>query len=559
MKKLTALIAAAAVLSMAGCAPEAEPRTAFVPHGTAVIGLGDSITGDYFLTEAWGTCSADADIRNLLFGACTIDRAADGTLSFNSGAFQSMTVREESNGDRTYVFTLKNGLKYSDGSSIGAKDYVFSVLLQSCSEFAKVDLADNDRYSSLVGWETFSEGLSENFEGVRLLSGNQFSLTIARDALPFYDELSLVEVYPLPLSVIAPECSVTGSGWSGVTATDLRRTILGNEGYRRMPAVTAGPYYMTEITGKGEDLTVTLARNPYYDGGSAGRSTYIAELKISKADLDHPEQYDLITGVAGKDLAVVPDAVKAGMTQLEYEGGQMSAILMGKHVPLNTRRAIAALLDQEECTEVLAGRWGEPIVGMNLPYFPLTETYSAELIRMNTVWNDLTRAETLLAGSEPTLEFIYDRDDPCGAAMAEYLESAAAASGLLTIKPLAVSKADYSGRKWSGRYELLFFRDELPADYYPWDGPEKIFGDLAESMRHLANTSGGLYYRYEEEWLDFQQLYQQELPALGLCAFDQCDLVSERLLDYELPLDPYGNPIPTDWTTMILSAWFEQE
>ncbi|MBR6790049.1 MAG: hypothetical protein IKM31_04190, partial [Oscillospiraceae bacterium] len=365
MKKLTALIAAAAVLSMAGCAPKSSPRPTYEPQGTAVIGLGSPISGDYLFTEAWGSYESDNDIRDLIFGGCTVDRDADGTRTTNSGSFQSVTVREEKNGDRTYTFTLKNSLKYCDGTPIGAKDYVFSVLLQSCDEFTKLDLAANDRYDSLVGWEDFSSGKSENFTGVKLLSGNQFSLTIDGDCLPYYDELSLVEVYPLPVSRLAPECSVTGSGWSGVSVADLRTAILSRDGYRWMPTVTAGPYSLTDISGEGDKTVLTLTRNPYFDGGSAGISTYIAELKISYADLRHPEKYDLIAGISGKDMAAVPDAVKAGMTELAYEGGEVSAILMGENISVSTRLAITALLNQEECTELLAGRWGEPIVGMN--------------------------------------------------------------------------------------------------------------------------------------------------------------------------------------------------
>lgn len=554
MKKLMAILAAAAIFSLAGCTPKTEDTAVQQSEGTAVIGLADSISGEYLFTDAWGSHGTDTEIRSLIFGGGTVARAKDGTLVSDSSTLQSVTIREEKNGDRTYIFTLNSDLYYCDGSPITARDYVFSVLLQSSREFAQLDGADNTLYDHLVGWEAFSSGQSSTFEGVKLLSDTQFSLTISRNVLPCYDELTMVQVYPLPVSVLAPDCKISGSEWSGVTSAALRKTILGSNGYRYQPTVTAGPYALTEISGSGDDFTLTLTANSYYNGGINNVSPYIATLKIGKADLDSPEKYDLICGISGKDTLFAAKAVaENNMTDYSYTGNEMSAILFGESIPVNVRQALAALLDPEACVELLAGRWGEPVVGMNSLSTELTEIYHAELVRLNAVWNDPDLAEKLLIGSEPELTFTYDQDDERGADMAALLQQISEDTSLLTVTAEPVSSSELTEMRLDGDYDLLFFNDDLPTDAMPWDGPEIFPESMQDNLDSLMHTSGGLDYRYEEKWLAFQKLYQQELPALGLCGYEQCDLTGPRLINYQ---DPSA---AENWTTLILSAWIEEE
>ncbi|MBQ4051972.1 MAG: hypothetical protein IJD13_10105 [Oscillospiraceae bacterium] len=551
MKKLLTLFIAAAVLALAGCGktPAPQQQPAKEPQGTAVIGLASPITGKYFFTDAWGTTGTDSDISKLIFGGNTVTTDKKGELVYNDGVLKSVDICEEKNGDRTYTFTLNDGLKFSDGSSLTAKDYVFSVLLQSSYAFLHLENASNTRYSHLVGWEEFASGKSNQFEGVELISDNQFSLTIDGDKLPYYDEMSMVDICPLPRSVLAPELALTASGWewNSVTTAQLRNTLLGSTGYRFFPTVTAGPYMLTDISGRGTDTVLTLEYNPYYAPAEKDAAPRIASLQISTANLSAPENYDLICGLSGKEIAAARDAVAdCGMTDYLYQSNVLSAVLFGESVPLRVRHALAALLDPEDCTELLAARWGEPIIGLNLPSDELTKTYRLDLIHESARWNDPSLAETLLAGSEPAVTLTFDRDDPDAAAMAAHLADVAEDSDLLTIQMRPVDRSALTSILQSGEYELLFFHDELSG--MPWEGPEKLTGKLAEAAEYLAETSGGLDYRYEEKWLAFQDLYQQELPALGICSYEHCDLTGKRLTGY-------GEPTAqTDWTKLILSA-----
>ncbi|MDD6033298.1 MAG: ABC transporter substrate-binding protein [Oscillospiraceae bacterium] len=562
MKKLTALFTAAAILTLYGCSGELETVSAPQAEGTAVIGLSAPLSGRYFFTEAWGNCEADEDIRNLIYGAGTIAVTGENTLASDSGTLKSVTTREERDGGRTYIFTLNDGLLYSDGSPITAKDYVFSILLQSSKEFSQLDGADNTAYSHLVGWEGFSSGEREGFYGVSLLADNQFSITIQSSVLPYYQELSLIQVYPLPMSVLAPGCDIVqgdgGAEWTGVTAELLRKTILSKDGYRYCPSVTAGPYTLTSVSGSGSRTRLELTANPYFNGSYAQVYPSIETLEISCTDLSSRNSmgsYDLICGISGKEEMASAEKLlqSEDIRCLFYDSAEISALLFGPTVTGSQRQALAALLDQEACIDLLAGRWGSPVVGLNPIASTLSDTFYSELRRCSAQWNDPGLARQLLGGSEPTLTFSYNPSDKRGSAVAEMLMQTAEDSGLLTIELEELSTDALIDRQLSGDYELLFCNSSLSADDVPWNGPEILTGDVLTAAESMANTTGAFPSRYKEKWQVFQQAYQQDLPALGLCGYERCDLISSRL-------NGYSNVSAfCDWTTLILSTSLLEE
>ena len=554
--RLLAALLAAALLT--GCSnplipPTEEPPAATV-SGSVSIGLAAPLSGAYLFTTAWGDCEGDADIRELIFGGDTVVPTGEGTFASNPVVVSSVTQTEEPNGDRTYLFTLNTGLCYNDGTPITAQDYVFSILLQSSPEFASLDGAGNSLYQHLVGWSAFSSGESAVFSGVHLLSDTQFSMTIDGGFLPDYHELSLIRVQPLPMAVLAPGASLTedgGAGWSGVTADGLAGTILGENGYRYHPSVTAGPYSLTAVS----DGSVQLTANPYYTGAYTTTVPSIETLNITSIEGNLPDgmgDYDLLCSLSG--AGEVGHAVTAASRDKElqtffYNSAEVTALLVGESLPVNERQGLAAVLNQDRLTDRIAGRYGSPVTGLVPTGAATTQNWYSDLRRFSAQWDDLTLAEILLGDGMPSWTLIYPEDDSRAEILAEEVSRMAGESGLVEITPEALSREEVVARQLSGDYELLYFSVALPAGYSPWKGPEQLGGgELARMAEDLCHTSGGLGYRYDEEWLRYQQQYQQELPALAICGYERCDLVSPELEGYT------SVTAWADWTTAILSA-----
>ena len=307
LKRLAAAFVAGmmAMLTLAGCSTisiEGNDQPAAQTEETCRVGIYTPICGDYLFTSAWGDCGADRDLRSLLHGAENVTVVAENNYAANTSVISSVSITEGDTGSRTYTYKLVSGLCFSDGSPLTAKDYVFSVLLQSSPAFGRLS-GDNTAYAQLEGYEAYASGESEYFSGVRLLSDTSFSLTIDEDYLPDYQEMMLTQVYPVPMSVILPGGELTDDGEgatvSGMTDEALAATLEGANGYRRIPMVTAGPYMLESV----EDGVYTLVANPYYSGGYYKRQPTITRMSVETADLTEGGDYDLIVGATGASTA----------------------------------------------------------------------------------------------------------------------------------------------------------------------------------------------------------------------------------------------------------------
>lgn len=172
-----------------------------------------------------------ADILPMIQGNSTVTSSEEEGIALDTTVVKSAYTEDDDTGNRTYAFTLNEGLAYSDGTPVRARDYVFSVLLQSDKVLAAFEM-NTTAYQHLLGYEDYANG--EAFTGVRLLGEYEFSLTIKAECLPYLDELNYVSVTPYPISVIAPGCEIVDEG--GGSSIDgpfgeelLRQTLFGEE------------------------------------------------------------------------------------------------------------------------------------------------------------------------------------------------------------------------------------------------------------------------------------------------------------------------------------------
>ncbi len=542
LKRLAAAFVAGmmAMLTLAGCSTisiEGNDQPAAQTEETCRVGIYTPICGDYLFTSAWGDCGADRDLRSLLHGAENVTVVAENNYAANTSVISSVSITEGDTGSRTYTYKLVSGLCFSDGSPLTAKDYVFSVLLQSSPAFGRLS-GDNTAYAQLEGYEAYASGESEYFSGVRLLSDTSFSLTIDEDYLPDYQEMMLTQVYPVPMSVILPGGELTDDGEgatvSGMTDEALAATLEGANGYRRIPMVTAGPYMLESV----EDGVYTLVANPYYSGGYYKRQPTITRMSVETADLTEGGDYDLIVGITGRTGIQAANKL-LGADQMAnayyYDSLTVSSLGFDESVPVGVRQALSVLIDTQQAADLLAGNWGQGAVGN----IPLASSYYqscyATMSASTVISVDAAQLLEEANGGEPVeLTYGYDPDDAEAVTVLRLLEEAAEQQPLLSIT--AVENAEQP--------DLYFQKVTSPKNWGAWQGLKGT--SLEESAAQLRRTGFDTNStRFSEKLAAFEMEYMEQLPTLPLAAYRACDLVGKRLIGYQ-QVDVYD-----DWTVWI--------
>ena len=540
-RKLAAVFVAGvlSLMTMSGCSTitiegnEQQVQTEEVCR----VGIYTPLCGDYLFTSAWGDCGADRDLRNLLHGAENVTVVKENTYAANTSVISSVTITEGDTGSRTYTYNLVDGLCFSDGSPLTAKDYVFSVLLQSSAAFGNLS-GDSTAYEQLEGYEEYASGETAYFSGVHLLSDSSFSLTIAEEYLPDYQEMMLTQVYPAPMSVLLPGGELTDDG-SGATVTGmteeaLAATLEGEGGYRRMPMVTAGPYMLESV----EDGVYTLVANPYYAGGYYKRQPSITRMSIQTADMENGGEYDLIVGITARTGIQTANKLLGAdqmSTEYYYDSLTVSSLGFNESVPTSVRQALSALIDPQQAADILAGNWGQGAVG-NIPLASsLYQSCYASLSASGVASADAASLLEEANGGEPVqLTYGYDPEDEEEVAVLHLLEQAAEEQPLLDIVPMENTKDT----------DLYFQKTTGPKNWGAWQGLKGIsMEESAAQLRHTGFDANST--RFSEKLADFEREYLVELPDLPLAVYRACDLVGKRLIGYQ-QVDVYD-----DWTVWI--------
>ena len=214
--------------------------------GQITIGNTTELSGDwvpYFQNNA-----ADYDIYNFITGYSLVEATHEGEFVINKTVVAKdpeVTVNED--GSKTYTWTIKDGLTYSDGTPITAKDYVATIMLWSSSVIGEMGGA-NTAGQYFVGWNDFRSGESKVFPGVRLIDEKTFAFTIDAEYVPYFFELALVSSSPTKLSFWTDETVDIKDDGEGCYFTDnftleaYKDRI--NEARRAIPRPSTGPYVL---------------------------------------------------------------------------------------------------------------------------------------------------------------------------------------------------------------------------------------------------------------------------------------------------------------------------
>jgi len=217
---------------------EANPTNPYWPATSAVIDwkpsasnplkqiiLGNSTQlSGMFRYSSFGVSSPGASnnaVQSMTSGLGTLETTPEGSYVWNETVVKDHKETMNEDGSKTYEIEINQGLKYSDGSDIKAKDYLYSTMYFA-SNIAHDKNFGNKATSgmSIVGWSTYAKytgeeaaGTTKEFAGLRLLGDYKFSVTIDSSYLPYYYDLTYAAFSPSPKALwIGSENDVADEG-----------------------------------------------------------------------------------------------------------------------------------------------------------------------------------------------------------------------------------------------------------------------------------------------------------------------------------------------------------
>ena len=224
LKKIICVIAAFLLLLTAvGCDSEEYSASIYADIGGKVSTLDPQLADS----------AVDRTVvLNLFSGLMRLDDQGNAVL----GAAESF----ERDGN-TYTFTLKEGLKWNDGSALTAEDFAFG-LFRAADKLTNAP--DYDSVSCISGADALHEGKSSSLSGVSAIDERTLKITLSRDDRDFLKSLA---------KPIAMPCD-----------KEFFQNAKGKYGRDKQNVLSNGAYYLRSWNT--EDFSIRLQRNEHYSG-----------------------------------------------------------------------------------------------------------------------------------------------------------------------------------------------------------------------------------------------------------------------------------------------------
>lgn len=353
-----------------------QPCFAARKYSALNVGTTTPFSGNFF-SGVFGDNISDMDVQYLVHGCSPVYwQPKDGSFMYDSHVVSGSQYNDDAAGNRTFFLNFQNDMKFSDGSAITAWDYAFTWLLLCSGEMAEVS-GNTGIMPEILGCEDYRAGKTDVFQGIRVYSDDLMSVTISKDYRPYYYEISVLDISPYPISVLAPGCRVKDDGkgaWiEGPFDADLlRKTLTDPEtGYLSHPSVCSGPYVITSYDGE----TVRMTVNPYNKGNQNGQKPRIENLEYSVCKNENMLQ-ELISGkvdllprctrkeVIGRGVELVSQGELA-MDSYPRSGYSFFSFCCERDTVAETevRKAISMCLDKQAIVEEYVGDYGLPVEG----------------------------------------------------------------------------------------------------------------------------------------------------------------------------------------------------
>lgn len=372
MKKvLSLLLISIMMLSLAACTGDKEPVREV--GGQIIVGNTTELTGDWITT--FQNNAADNDVLNFISGYSVVDITIEGEYVIDETVVKEYDVTENTDGSKTYTFTINKGLKWNDGVEVKAEQYVGGILLWN-SYFIRQLGGSNTGAFRLVGHSPYASGDTNVFEGVRLLGDYQFSLTINPTYVPYFYELAMVGYGPTRLDYWLGDVNVKDDGNGAYFDQEI--TLEDFEDHfrdaRNNPIYPASGPYMVESYDEASK-TAVLKVNPNYAGDRTGQKPAI-ETVIYKRVIQDTMIDELATGSVDALVGILQgDYIDAGFDLVDQGGynylsypragyGKLTFVCdFGPTQFKEVRQALAHLLDRNDFARTFTGGYGNVING----------------------------------------------------------------------------------------------------------------------------------------------------------------------------------------------------
>ncbi len=380
-------------------AEESTEGGSVVADGTfenkVIMGNTTDLTGD-FRFPGWGTSSvgaSDQDIGRLTIGYGTQEVAEDGNLVWNDTAVKSHTETENEDGTATYTVEINEGLTFSDGTPITAKNYL-ATTLSFASPVSMEAGRPGTSGMAFVGYQEFhdytgeeAEGTSKEFSGIRLLGDYSFSFTVSSDYYPYYFAYTYAAVDPAPLGLVLGEGVDILDDGNGVYLSESFYEKNGDS-YVKAAEIEANRYDLTKYPFSGAYVVsdwdastkqATMTINPAFKGNYEGQVpsietiVYVKLTQETQLEMLTTGGTDILGGVTGGKDTTAALAVVDGenFTEVHYQRAGYGKIQFdcdfGPTMFQEVRQAVTYLLNRTEFCQTSTGGYGVVVDG---PYSP---------------------------------------------------------------------------------------------------------------------------------------------------------------------------------------------
>ena len=579
------------------------------PTGQMVIGSITQVINEFYDT-GFSTSETNYNMYDLIHGGYdTVVFSKEGEFQYNDTVVASHEETENEDGTKTYTVTINDGLVWSDGTPITAKDYVFAVLLENSDEMAGVDGYPCNSGYTYVGYDEWLDGSADAFAGVHLVDDMTFSLTVKAEELPYHYDITYALVRPRPLHVIAPECDVedteNGATITGDFTTELLQETINNveTGYRYNPKVTCGPYLFDNFDEASQQAT--LKANPEFVGDYRGVKPSIETLVIKTVSSDtmmnelESGSVDLLYSCSGGDtinagLDLVEEGKAADTTYMRNGYGKIQFdCSVFPTDSQNVRQAIAYCLDRNEFARQYTGGYGSVVhsfyglaqweyqdsvewINENLNTYEMNVDAAKELLEADG-WN-LNADGTPYSGTGTrykevdgeivplVITWCNSEGNPVSELLATMLPETMAEAGMelqATTTDFATLQNGilHAGDTMYNMYNLATGFATANSPWYYFSSDEAWMGNYNtnwiadEELNDAVMPLKSIPYEDSEAWLEawqnFIKVWNEKLPDVPLYSDEYYDFHSTRVQGWE-------NTATWGWQNAVLDAWVSE-